>query len=52
MSAIPTLHTDVKPGNLILIDDGKMEVKVKEILTNNDVKVEVILGGIISPKKG
>lgn len=48
----PNLHLDVVPGNLILIDDGKLEVKVTAILPNNDVEVEVILGGILSSKKG
>jgi pyruvate kinase len=46
------LHKDVKPGNLIMIDDGKLEVVVKQVLPNNDVQVEVTLGGIISSKKG
>lgn len=48
----PKLHKDVKPGNMILIDDGKIEVQVKRILDNHDVEVEVILGGILSSKKG
>ncbi len=48
----PNLHNDVKPGNLILIDDGKLEVRVKNILPNNDVQVEVTMGGVISSKKG
>jgi pyruvate kinase len=48
----PDLHNDVKPGNIIMINDGKLEVKVKKILKNNDVQVEVILGGILSSKKG
>ncbi len=48
----PNLHKDVKPGNIILIDDGKIEVKVKGILPNNDVQVEVTLGGLLSSKKG
>lgn len=48
----PNLHSDVKIGNKIMIDDGKMEVKVIGIEKNNDVKVEVILGGILSSKKG
>src|SRR6186713_1000911 len=46
----PNLHEDVKVGNVIMIDDGKLEVKVIDIAKNNDVKVEVILGGIISSK--
>jgi pyruvate kinase len=48
----PNLHADVKIGNLIMIDDGKFEVKVKEITRANEVKVEVIMGGILSSKKG
>ena len=35
-----------------MIDDGKLEVRVIEIMPNNDVKVEVVMGGIISSKKG
>jgi pyruvate kinase len=48
----PNLHTDVKIGNKIMIDDGKLEVKVISIESNHDVKVEVTMGGIISSKKG
>jgi pyruvate kinase len=48
----PNLHNDVVPGNIIMIDDGKLEVKVVKILPNNDVKVEVVVGGILSSKKG
>ena len=48
----PNLAGDVKIGNKILIDDGKMEVRVKEVMPNKDVKVEVIQGGTLSSKKG
>ena len=48
----PNLHADVKIGNKIMIDDGKMEVKVIKVEKNNDVKVEVTMGGVISSKKG
>jgi len=48
----PNFHNDVLPGNIIMIDDGKLEVKVKKILPNNDVQVEVLMGGILSSKKG
>ncbi|MBL7698161.1 MAG: pyruvate kinase [Chitinophagaceae bacterium] len=48
----PNLHADVKIGNKIMIDDGKMEVRVVKIEKNNDVKVEVTMGGVISSKKG
>lgn len=48
----PDLHNDVQPGEKILIDDGKLEVVVKEITASQDVKVEVTLGGLLLPKKG
>src|SRR5918993_3850543 len=48
----PNLHADVKIGNMIMIDDGKLEVKVMGIQKNNDVKVMVTMGGILSSKKG
>src|SRR5258705_3136666 len=48
----PDLHDDVTIGNTIMINDGKLEVKVKKILKNNDVQVEVTLGGILSSNKG
>jgi len=48
----PNLHEDVMVGNTIMIDDGKLEVKVVSIEKNHDVKVQVKLGGILSSKKG
>src|SRR5215212_739769 len=48
----PNLHSDVMPGNLIMIDDGKLEVRVTEITPSNDVRVVVVMGGILSSKKG
>jgi pyruvate kinase len=48
----PNLHQDVRVGNKIMIDDGKLEVQVKQILKNNDVQVVVTMGGKLSSKKG
>jgi pyruvate kinase len=48
----PNLAGDVTMGNVIMIDDGKLEVKVCGIEKNGDVKVQVVLGGILSSKKG
>jgi pyruvate kinase len=48
----PNLHGDVKVGDKILIDDGKLEVVVIEITQNEDVKVVVTYGGKLLPKKG
>ena len=48
----PNLAGDVIMGNTIMIDDGKIEVKVVGIETNGDVKELVTLGGNLSSKKG
>lgn len=49
----PNLHHDVKVGDKILIDDGKLEVIVVEIdKETGDIKVAVTYGGILLPKKG
>jgi pyruvate kinase len=48
----PAFHDDVRVGEKILLDDGKIEVLVKEIGTDKRVKVEVTAGGLLSSKKG
>lgn len=48
----PDFHKDVRIGEKILLDDGKIEVLVKEIEQDNRVKVEVLSPGILSSKKG
>ncbi|NDC78782.1 MAG: pyruvate kinase [Chitinophagia bacterium] len=48
----PNLAGDVKLGNTIMIDDGKIEVVVVDITREGDVKVQVRMGGILSSKKG
>jgi pyruvate kinase len=48
----PNLTTDVKPGERIFLDDGKMEVQVQEILNDTEISVKVLLGGTLLPKKG
>ncbi len=48
----PHLCTDVKAGERIFLDDGKMELKVEKILNNTEVLMSVTLGGILFPKKG
>jgi pyruvate kinase len=48
----PNLAKDVKVGERIFLDDGKMEVKVKEILNEKEIKISVTLGGTLLPKKG
>lgn len=46
------LAQDVKMGERIFLDDGKMEVSVKEVLNDKEILVSVTLGGILLPKKG
>ncbi len=48
----PNLAKDVKVDERIFLDDGKMEVKVKQILNDKEVKISVTLGGTLLPKKG
>lgn len=48
----PNFHTDVKVGEKILIDDGKIEVQITAIHDNNDVSAMVTTGGLLSSKKG
>ncbi|MBS1543617.1 MAG: pyruvate kinase, partial [Bacteroidetes bacterium] len=45
------LPKDVKPGDMILIDDGKIELKVKES-REIDVLCEVVYGGTLKSRKG
>jgi pyruvate kinase len=45
------LPNDVKPGDMILIDDGKIELKVKEA-REKDVVCEVVYGGVLKSRKG
>ena len=47
----PFLSEDVRPGDAIMIDDGAIELRVKEI-EGADVLTEVITGGSILPRKG
>jgi pyruvate kinase len=48
----PAFHQDVRMGEKILLDDGKIEVLVREITADNRVKVEVVTPGLLSSNKG
>jgi pyruvate kinase len=45
------LPKDCKVGDMILIDDGKIELKVKEV-RNDEVLTEVVYGGLLKSRKG
>jgi len=48
----PDLHKDVRPGEKILIDDGKVEVEVVEITADEKVRVRTTVAGPLSSRKG
>ena len=43
---------DVKPGELILLDDGKLTFEILSTNMKDEVKCKVLYGGILSSKKG
>ena len=43
---------DVKPGERVLVDDGKLVLEVVETNGNDTVKLKVLFGGILSSRKG
>ncbi|SNB69957.1 pyruvate kinase [Arboricoccus pini] len=54
-AAIPLPHPEIfkaiLPGASLLIDDGRVKLKVKELETDK-IHAEVIVGGVISNRKG
>jgi len=48
----PSFYDDVKVGELILFDDGKIEMQVKALNADRTVTMEVLVGGVLSSKKG
>ncbi|NTW48184.1 MAG: pyruvate kinase [Chlorobiales bacterium] len=42
---------DVQPGDTILVDDGRIELKVLS-KTKTDVDTQIVIGGILKPHKG
>ncbi|MGE5317526.1 MAG: pyruvate kinase [Chloroflexota bacterium] len=48
----PHFAADVRPGELILLDDGKMLLKIQSTDGEDNVKAQVIQGGLLSSRKG
>ncbi|HRC66480.1 MAG TPA: pyruvate kinase, partial [Bacteroidales bacterium] len=48
----PALTEDVKPGDQVLLDDGKLSLIVKEKLPSGFLRAEVLVGGILTARKG
>jgi pyruvate kinase len=49
--ALPELPTLVKPGDIVYLDDGAIELKVKSI-KNSEVNCHVVTGGPLGEDKG
>ncbi|MDX5346614.1 MAG: pyruvate kinase [Hymenobacteraceae bacterium] len=47
-----TLAKDVEVGDMILIDDGKLELKVTGTDKVCEIQAEVVFGGVVKPRKG
>ena len=46
------LPKDVEPGELILIDDGKLELKVKSTNKKDRIVCDIIYSGVLKSRKG
>jgi len=53
---IPTVYKnlpfDVSAGSRVLLDDGRLELHVTEVVSNTDVTCVVVKGGMLKEKKG
>lgn len=47
----PTLHEELKPGNMIMVDDGKKKFEVVEI-KGKEIKCKIIIGGDTKGRRG
>jgi pyruvate kinase len=45
------LSTDVRPGDRLLVDDGKVDLRVVDV-SGDDIRCEVVHGGPVSDHKG
>ncbi|MBI3965928.1 MAG: pyruvate kinase, partial [Chloroflexi bacterium] len=48
---LPNLPRDLVPGNIVLLDDGKIELEVTET-TDAEVVTKVVVGGLLYAHKG
>ena len=47
----PTLHLELKPGNMIMVDDGKKKFEVVEV-KGKEIKCKIIVGGDTKGRRG
>jgi pyruvate kinase len=48
----PQFPQDVRPGEIVLLDDGKLTLRVIETDGKKEVRCHIVHGGILSSKKG
>ncbi len=46
------LAKDLKVGETVKVDDGKIELVVEQILNKKEVKLKTVYGGVVKQKKG
>ena len=47
----PTLHEELKPGNIVMVDDGKKQFEVVEI-KGKEIKCKILIGGDTKGRRG
>jgi pyruvate kinase len=50
--SFPGLAGDLKPGDLLLVDDGDVELQVEKLGNEGDIHCRVIEGGTLSSRRG
>lgn len=48
----PQLPQDIRPGDMLLLDDGKMKFKALSSNARDRIQTEVVAGGLLSSRKG
>jgi pyruvate kinase len=48
----PNLTKDLKPGNKIMLDDGKKLLVVTSIISEKEIETKVVFGGKLSSRRG
>jgi pyruvate kinase len=48
---LPTIINDIKVGDTVILDDGAMQLRVREV-NGNEVKCRIVVGGKLLPGKG
>ncbi len=48
----PSLCKDLKPGDRVLLDDGKKELRVTKVINATDLETQVVHGGATKSRRG